>query len=66
MAPELMEEKEYDTSVDIWSFGCLAVELAENNLTEYLGDIEEHGKMFDKIKKDGPPKLKNKNWSKGF
>lgn len=28
MAPELVRSKSYDTSIDIWSFGILAVEMA--------------------------------------
>lgn len=29
MAPELIAEQKYDTAVDIWSYGILAVEIGQ-------------------------------------
>ena len=42
MAPELIAEQNYNTSADIWSFGILALEMA-NGETPYTGieDPEE-------------------------
>ena len=55
MAPELIEEKNYDTAVDIWSLGILAIEMVTGDVPIDADDPEG---VLEKIKKEGPPKLK--------
>jgi serine/threonine protein kinase len=63
MAPELVAEKPYDTSVDIWSFGILLLELAEGKLPF---EVDEPRDVLERIRA-GPPRLQEpKKWSAPF
>ena len=63
MAPELISGKTgYDTRIDIWSFGILAIELA-NRDPPYM--FEGHTKALSKIVMNDPPRLLEK-WSPLF
>ena len=64
MAPEVIEETEYNTGADIWSFGILAMELANGETPEK--DVEDPKDLLAKYKKNGAPKLNNPKWSKDF
>ncbi|RZC57666.1 hypothetical protein C5167_004977 [Papaver somniferum] len=67
MAPEVMEEEEYDFKADIWSFGITALELAHGHApySEFPSM-----KILMKIIRDAPPSLdhseKDKKFSKSF
>ena len=64
MAPELIRgERKYKTSVDIWSYGVFAIELA-NGEPPYL-KIKEQKKVLIKILNEPTPPIIPK-WSKGF
>ena len=64
MAPELLNKQEYETSVDIWSFGILAIELAQGETGNF--DVDSPEAMAERYKKNGPPKLEPKKWSASF
>ncbi|KAI3942310.1 hypothetical protein MKW92_041447 [Papaver armeniacum] len=66
MAPEVMEENEYDFKADIWSFGITALELAHGDApySEF-----PPMKILMKIIHDAPPGLdceRDKKFSKSF
>lgn len=64
MAPELIKgKKQYDSKVDIWSFGIFAIELADGE-PPYLG--KSQAKILLKIVQKDPPALKGKDWSPLF
>jgi serine/threonine protein kinase len=64
MAPELIRgERKYKTSVDIWSYGVFAIELA-NGEPPYL-KIKEQKKVLLKILNEPTPPILSK-WSKPF
>ena len=64
MAPELIRgERKYKTSVDIWSYGVFAIELA-NGEPPYL-KIKEQKKVLIKILNEPTPPISSK-WSKPF
>ena len=64
MAPELIRgERKYNTSVDIWSFGVFAMELA-NGEPPYL-KTKEQKKVLNMILNDPTPPIKEK-WSTNF
>ena len=64
MAPELIRgERKYNTSVDIWSFGVFAMELA-NGEPPYL-KTKEQKKVLMKILNEPTPPILPK-WSKDF
>lgn len=64
MAPELIRgAKKYNTSVDIWSFGVFAMELA-NGEPPYL-KIKDQKKVLGMIMNDPTP-LINEKWSDNF
>ena len=66
MAPELVRQELYDTSVDIWSFGILCMELANEGKLPYE-DIEKPEEILDKLRENkGPPRLEDKKWSPQF
>ena len=63
MAPELIKgERKYDTKVDIWSFGIVAMELT-NGDPPYIS--EPQSRIIINIVKNKPPPIKAK-WSALF
>ena len=63
MAPELIKgERRYDTKVDIWSFGIVAMELT-NGDPPYIS--EPQSRIIINIVKNKPPPIKEK-WSALF
>ena len=64
MAPELIKgKKNYDSKVDIWSFGIFALELADGE-PPYLG--KSQAKILLKIVQKEAPQLKGSHWSPEF
>lgn len=64
MAPELIEGSGYDEKVDIWSFGIIAIELADGN-PPYLKDPPM--KALYKIVSSPPPTVSRpEKWSSEF
>lgn len=54
-APEiLLGEKRYSTQIDVWSFGCVFGELANEGLPLFVGDSEV-GTLFQIFKSLGSP-----------
>jgi serine/threonine protein kinase len=54
MAPELIiNKKEYDAKVDVWSFGIFAIELT-NGEPPYINEQKQE-RILLKIKKNKPP-----------
>jgi serine/threonine-protein kinase OSR1/STK39 len=64
MAPEIIEQEHgYDFSVDIWSLGITAIEIAEGE-APYIGMTAM--KIMLAIMKSAPPSLNRSNWSSEF
>uniref|UniRef100_A0A0E0CGM1 Protein kinase domain-containing protein n=1 Tax=Oryza meridionalis TaxID=40149 RepID=A0A0E0CGM1_9ORYZ len=66
MAPEVMEQKEYDAKADIWSFGITALELAHGHAPF---STQPPAKVFLLTLQHAPPSLhntKDKKFSKSF
>uniref|UniRef100_A0A0E0JWC5 Protein kinase domain-containing protein n=1 Tax=Oryza punctata TaxID=4537 RepID=A0A0E0JWC5_ORYPU len=66
MAPEVMEQKEYDVKADIWSFGITALELAHGHAPF---STQPPAKVFLLTLQHAPPSLHNtkeKKFSKSF
>ncbi|KAF0906090.1 hypothetical protein E2562_009093 [Oryza meyeriana var. granulata] len=66
MAPEVMEQKEYDVKADIWSFGITALELAHGHAPF---STQPPAKVFLLTLQHAPPSLhntKDKKFSKSF
>ncbi|XP_015689669.2 serine/threonine-protein kinase BLUS1-like isoform X2 [Oryza brachyantha] len=66
MAPEVMEQKEYDIKADIWSFGITALELAHGHAPF---STQPPAKVFLLTLQHAPPSLhntKDKKFSKSF
>jgi serine/threonine protein kinase len=40
MAPEMVDKKEYDSKIDVWSLGILTYVLASGNMP-FVGDTDE-------------------------
>ena len=64
MAPELVKNttKGYDSAIDVWSFGILAVELAEKDPPK----ISAGSKEVIKNNLRGPPPTISDRWSSEF
>lgn len=54
MAPEIVENKNYDGKVDIWSLGCTCIEMATQHPPNYNLPAE---KAIMKIMTSAPPRL---------
>lgn len=66
MAPELILEQDYDTKVDIWSLGIVAIELAELH-PPYWEELPLRAMFIISTGEEPPPTLKEPNkWSSGF
>ena len=64
MAPELIRgDKKYTTSIDIWSFGIMAYELAEVN-PPYMG--ENQPEVLSKILNQDVPPIDQEKWSPAY
>jgi serine/threonine protein kinase len=64
MSPEIIRGADYDVSVDIWSLGILALEMAEGNTPH--AELPPLRALF-LIATQSSPKLKNPNdWSPEF
>lgn len=55
MAPEIIKEQPIGTRSDIWSLGCLLIELATAN--HPWADVKEIGQLLDKICKSEIPSI---------
>ena len=64
MAPELVKSsrKGYDAAIDIWSFGILAIELAEKEPPKIAAGQKE---VIKHILKGPPPSISDR-WSDDF
>ena len=65
MAPELIQSKKYDTSVDIWSLGVFAYELAEG-MSPYFKLNAPVTQIISNIVYGDLPKLKQERYSAEF
>jgi len=63
MAPEVIRGENYDTRVDIWSLGIMAMEMAEGE-PPYMN--ENSTKALFLITTKGIPPLKDEKWSPDF
>ncbi|OMJ76650.1 hypothetical protein SteCoe_23956 [Stentor coeruleus] len=64
MPPEIIQEENYGTKVDIWALGIVAIELAEGQPPNYK---ENQQRILKKIVSDRAPELKNsRKWSLEF
>jgi serine/threonine protein kinase len=63
MAPELVLKKNYDATVDVWSTGIIAIELAEGE-PPHLRMPPVKAMLM--ISSKDPPRLDNKKWSPEF
>ena len=61
MAPEIYNQENYDTSVDIWSFGILCIELARGQ-PPYMNE-ESKFQIKKKITLNDAPNIDNTNRS---
>ena len=63
MAPEIIENSQYNSKADIWSLGITAIEMAET-LPPYA-NVHPMRVLF-MIPREESPKLKDSHWSPAF
>ena len=64
LAPEICKHVQYGKSVDIWSFGCFAYELATGSPPFY--STKSRNKLYRKIVFDDVPEIQDNRWSPDF
>ena len=64
LAPEICRNVQYGKSVDIWSFGCFAHELATGKPPYY--DTKGRDRLLRKIINNDVPEIQSNRWSPEF
>lgn len=65
MAPELINKKDYNTAVDIWSLGITAIEMAEK-YPPYMNETDPNRIMYRIATSTSPALVNPSDWSHSF